>query len=259
MDNAIAANSNSFHSYSGGDAFAGIAAAGYRHVELCNVPGWTEHVSFDRPLDLLGYDLTPVSLGAHSDLTTRAGLEHGLRAVRWAADNGIPIVITAIGGHASIDEDEAAFLANIDELADAAESEGVTLTLEIHGALMASGARTLPLLERIGRESVKVNYDTGNVWHYGGVRAEDDLPLVVEHVAHVHLKDVRGAPGEWDFPALGEGSVDFARILEILRGANYEGPLSVEVEFQGEPWPPLGDVTDAMRSSRGHLLGLTTS
>ncbi|MDX6503364.1 MAG: hypothetical protein QOE29_489 [Gaiellaceae bacterium] len=256
VDNVLAANSNSFHSYSGNEAFAGIAAAGYRHVELLAVPGWTEHVSLDRPLDLLGYDLTPVSLSAHSDLTTRAGLEHGLRAVRWAAENGIPIVNTAIGGHSSIDEDESAFLANIGALADVAETAGVTLTLEIHGDLMASGARTLPLLERIGRDSVKVNYDTGNVWHYAGVRAEDDLPLIVDHVAHVHLKDVRGAVGEWDFPALGEGTVDFARILEILRAASYSGPLSVEIEFQGEPWPPLAEVTGALRRSREHVEAL---
>jgi L-ribulose-5-phosphate 3-epimerase len=256
VDNVLAANSNSFHSYGADEAFAGIVAAGYTHVELLAVPGWTEHVSFDRPLDLLGYDLTPVSLSAHSDLTTREGLEHGLRAVAWAAENGIPIVNTAVGGHASVDESEAAFLANIGPLADAAEAAGVTLTLEIHGDLMGSGARTLGLLERIGRDSVKVNYDTGNVWHYTGERAEDDLPLIVDRLAHVHLKDTRGGVGVWDFPALGEGDVDFRRILQILRDAGYEGPLSVEIEFQGEPWPPLAEVTDAMRRSREHLLGL---
>jgi sugar phosphate isomerase/epimerase len=121
---------------------------------------------------------------------------------------------------------------------------------------MASGARTLPLLERIGRDSVKVNYDTGNVWHYAGVRAEDDLPLIVAHVAHVHLKDVRGGVGVWDFPPLGEGTVDFGRILAILRDAGYTGPLSVELEFQGEPWPPLDEVTDALRRSREYLATL---
>jgi sugar phosphate isomerase/epimerase len=254
VDSVLAANANSYHSYSAAEAYAGIAAAGYRHVELLAVPGWTEHVTFDRPLDLLGFDLTPVSLSAHSDLT--AGLEHALRAVAWAAENGIPIVNTAIGGHAGKEEDEAGFLAAIGPLADAAEAADVTLTLEIHGDLMASGARTVSLLERIGRNSVKVNYDTGNVWHYAGVRAEDDLPLIVDRLAHVHLKDTRGGVGVWDFPPLGEGDVDFAAILAILRDAGYTGPLSVELEFQGEPWPPLAEVTDAMRRSREHLLAL---
>jgi L-ribulose-5-phosphate 3-epimerase len=254
VESRLAANANSFHSYSFEEALAGIEAAGFDRVELCAVPGWTEHVDISRPLDLHGHALEPVSLSAHSDLTTRDGLEHGLRAVAWAAENGVPIVNTAIGGHASVEEDEDAFLRQIDALAAAAEDAGVTLTLEIHGELMATGARTLPLLERIGRDSVRVNYDTGNVWFYGATRAADDLPAIVERVAHVHLKDVRGAPGTWDFPALGEGDVDFGRVLEIVREADYAGPLSVELEFQGEPWPPLADVVEALRRSREHLL-----
>ena len=45
-------------------------------------------------------------------------------------------------------------------------------------------------------------------------------------------------------------------MLQILREAGYRGPYSVELEFQGEPWPPLAGVTDAMRRSREHLNGL---
>jgi L-ribulose-5-phosphate 3-epimerase len=256
VEGQLAANANSFHSYSFEEALAGIEAAGFDRVELCAVPGWTEHVDLDRPLDLHGHALAPVSLSAHSDLTTRDGLEHGLRAVRWAADNGVPIVNTAIGGHASVEEDEDAFLRQFDTLAAAAEDNDVTLTLEIHGALMASGARTAPLLERIGRASLRVNYDTGNAWYYGAVRAADDLPAIVERVAHVHLKDVRGAPGTWDFPALGEGDVDFGRVLDVLRTAGYAGPLSVELEFQGEAWPPLDVFVTSLGRSRAHLLAL---
>ena len=52
--------------------------------------------------------------------------------------------------------------------------------------------------------------------------------------------------GQLGLPGCGDGVVDFARVLEILRDAGYEGPVSVEIEFQGEPWPPLDDVTAAM-------------
>src|SRR3712207_9492239 len=62
------------------------------------------------------YGLTAVSLSGHSDLTTREGLEHGIRAVRWAAEFGLRILNTAIGGHASQEENEQAFLDNIGEL-----------------------------------------------------------------------------------------------------------------------------------------------
>ena len=100
---------------------------------------------------------------------------------------------------------------------------------------MASGRVSIPLIQEIGRDNVKINYDTANCVFYGGVRAVDDLRPVVPYLAHVHLKDTRGGKGVWDFPAVGEGHVDFARVLNILEEEGYRGPLSVEIEFQGEP------------------------
>jgi L-ribulose-5-phosphate 3-epimerase len=223
------------------------------------VPGATEHVDVHGdPAEVRArlehHGLEAVSISGHSDLTTREGLDHGLAVVAWAERVGLPVVNTAIGGHAHVEESEQAFLANIGPLADAAQAAGVVVALEIHGDLMASGERSRPLLDRIGHPAVKVNYDTANVEYYAGVRAEADLPAIADRVAHVHLKDTRGGKGVWDFPAIGEGHVDFGRVLEILRGAGFEGPLSVEVEFKGgEPWPPLEACTAAMRASRQAL------
>ena len=225
----LAGHTNSYHTYGLDEALAGIAAAGFRGVELSAVPGWTQHLDLSGTEEirrtLARHGLTAVSLSAHSDLTTREGLQHGVKAVRWAAD--------------------------------AAEAARVIVALEIHGDIMATGEKTLALLRKIGRPNViKVNYDTGNVEYYGGVRAVDDLPKIAPYVAHVHLKDTMGGRGVWDFPALGSGTVDFARVLEILRRADYTGPYSVELEFQGEPWPSLAEVTAAMRRSYAHLRSL---
>ena len=103
MANPLAGHTNSYHSYGHDEALQGIAEAGYRYVELSAVPGWTEHVDLDAPPDTVrrkldGYGLEAVSLSGHSDLTTDEGLEHGIKAVRWAAAYGIPIVNTAVGG-----------------------------------------------------------------------------------------------------------------------------------------------------------------
>ena len=87
MADPLAGHTNSYHSYSFEEALAGIAEAGYKGVELSAVPGWTDHVDLDAPGDevrarLENYGLTAISLSGHSDLTTKDGLEHGVRAVR---------------------------------------------------------------------------------------------------------------------------------------------------------------------------------
>src|SRR6202795_1625133 len=122
----LAGHTNSYHTYGFDEALAGIAAAGYKGVELSAVPGWTEHVSVDDDPaavrgKLDGYGLTAVSLSGHSALTTR---------------DGLAVMNTAGGGHQSADENESAFLENINELADAAEAAGVVVALEIHGDIM---------------------------------------------------------------------------------------------------------------------------
>ena len=90
MPNPLAGHTNTYHSYGFDEALAGIAGAGFSYVELSAVPGWTEHVDVDGDPEevrsrVAGYGLQAVSLSGHSDLTTRDGLEHGIKAVRWAA------------------------------------------------------------------------------------------------------------------------------------------------------------------------------
>src|SRR5437773_6359418 len=121
LKNRLGGHTNSYHSYSLDEALEGIAAAGYRYVELSAVRGWTEHVPLDanakalgkiqRTLNTLG--LIPVSLSGHSDLTTKEGVDVGKKAIDLCERMGIDIMNTAIGGHSSENEDEAAFMGNI--------------------------------------------------------------------------------------------------------------------------------------------------
>ena len=191
-------------------------------------------------------------LSAHSDLTTPEGVEYGIKAVRWCHDNGIPVMGTAIGGHASQEEDESGFLAGIGRLAAAADEAGVDVALEIHGDIMATGALTVPLLEKISHPRIRVAYDTANCEFYGDTKAVDDLAVVLPYLSNVHLKDKRGGKGVWDFPEPGAGHVDFAGILAILRDGGYEGPASVEIEFDGT-WPDLEGIDSVVAKGREHL------
>ncbi|MCC6905940.1 MAG: sugar phosphate isomerase/epimerase [Anaerolineae bacterium] len=267
LRNRLAGNTNSYHSYPLEAALEGIAAAGYRFVELSAVRGWTEHVPLDvdaralgriqRMLNRLG--LIAVSLSGHSDLTTPDGLELGMVALDLCERLGIDIMNTAIGGHASQQEDEAAFLANISRLADRAAEQDILIGIEIHGEITNSARNAIPVIEQINRPNVRLNYDTANVEFYAGISAVDDLALGIPYMVHGHLKDHIGGLRDWNFPAIGEGQIDFARLLGLLEQGGYTGPLSVEIEFSGEPWPSLAEINRSMKSSYQHLASLGLS
>jgi sugar phosphate isomerase/epimerase len=256
-NNRLGGHTNSYHTYSLDEALEGIAAAGFKFVELSAVKGWTEHIPLDADAKTLGrvqrqlhrLGLIPISLSGHSDLTTKAGLEDGKKALDLCERLGIDIMNTAIGGHYSEHEDEAGFMGNIHELADYAAARDILIGIEIHGEITNTGQNAVAVLQQIGRPNVRVNYDTANVEFYGGVSAVADLPHCLEMLIHCHLKD-KGAEGRvWNFPAVGAGHVDFAGVLAILEQGGYSGPFSVEIEFQGEPWPALAEVNAAMKQS----------
>ncbi len=266
MVDRLAASTNSYHSYSLEEALEGISRAGFTSVELTSVPGWTEHVLRDgddaeveRVKGLLEtYGLTAVSFSGHSDLVTDEGVAQFRKALGLARKLGISKVTTSTGGHdassaGTLEEQRAAFLERIGPLADEAASQGIDICLETHGGLLATGEMSKALVQDIGRPNVGINYDPGNVIFYGDTRPEEDLPKSADTVTHMHVKDQIGGAGVWNVPQVGTGDVDFPALFEILDAAGFDGPCSIELEFQGEPWPPLEEVNRAMAESYKHI------
>ena len=262
MPDRLAASTNSYHTYSLDDALAGIAAAGFKSVELTSVPGWSEHVRRDSSVEaiayvkdaLKNYGLDAISLSGHSDLVSDAGAVEFRKALTIANKLGISYVTTSTGGHdassaGELDEQRDRFLERVGGLADEAAALGITICLETHGGLLATGAQATELVERIGKPNVGINYDPGNVVFYGGVRPEDDIAAAAQVIKHMHCKDKIGGKGVWNFPTTGTGEVDFQPIFAALDAVGFNGPVSVEVEFSGEPWPSLEDVNGAMAES----------
>jgi sugar phosphate isomerase/epimerase len=264
MPNRLAATTTSYAPYCLEEALAGIAEAGYRHVELTAIRGVIEHVPLNPDARTLGrilrllnrYSLTPIALSAHSNLTIAKGVKDAFLAIDLCARMGIDIMNTAVGGPGDAKEDETAFLKNIGKLADYAAERDITITLEIHGELTATGRKAGRLMRKVNRPNVRINYDTANCEYFGNVKAEDDLPNALPWLGLSHLKDKIGGGRVWNFPRLGKGHVDFKWILGLLRRGGFTGPCSVEVEFQGQPWPALADVNRAMKESRQHLQSL---
>jgi sugar phosphate isomerase/epimerase len=60
----------------------------------------------------------------------------------------------------------------------------------------------------------------------------------------------------WNFPALGEGWLDFAKLLSMFAESGYVGAFTVEIEGQQGITPQLERVNEAMRQSRECLAEL---
>jgi L-ribulose-5-phosphate 3-epimerase len=266
MPDRLAVSTNTYHPYTFDEALKGIAAAGYTSVELSSVPGWTEHVArdaSDSDLDAIRQQvreagLDPISLSGHSDLASDEGIAAFRRSIHIARQLNIPYLTTSTGGHddsssGSVTDQRREFLNRFGPLADEAAEAGINICIETHGGLSATGKLAAELVQAIDKPNVGINYDTANVIFYGNTRPEEDIKAALPYITHMHLKDKAGGDQEWNFPAIGSGNIDFTTIFDLLKEADFHGPISIELEFQGEPWPPLEEVNRAVAESHAFI------
>lgn len=263
MLHQLAINSNTYHGFSLEEAVKGASRAGFKQIELAAVKDHTAHVLpemltkeiNDVKALLRQYGMKCIGLGAHSNVMREEGVENLLDSIDLAVEFDCSYVITATGdahGDKDVIEDESALMNNLIPIIDKCEKYNKTLVLETHGNNYATGV-SLKKLAKSLKDRVKINYDTGNVIFYGNQLPYDDLNESADYVEFIHLKDKRGAYNEWDFPAIGDGDLDFSRIFETLKNANYQGPISVEVEFTPAGPKDLYEVNKSVQRSFNYL------
>lgn len=251
-DKQLACGTTAYRLFSLDRALQGIASAGLRNVELgsiTSIPGYCEHVMpehmDDRDIRLLqeklgDHGLTAVSIGAHSNIVTLEGVEAVKRRIDLAAMIGASIVNTGTG-RTNDEEAIGLFFKNIVDLGHYASEKGVIIALEPTKPFMCGADDAREALARINLDSVRINYDTANVIWVAGLRPEEDIKGIAEYVAHVHLKDKVGGKGVLNFRPLGEGEIDFAKVIAALDGVNYRGPYSIEIELENLDTPEKVD------------------
>lgn len=148
-------------------------------------------------------------------------------------------------------ENENLLAENLKPVIEACEARGVTLAIETHGNNFATGTSLKKLAELL--HHCKINYDTANVIFYGDVMPYDDLEASIDHVGFIHLKDKLGPNNEWNFPAIGDGILDFKRIFNILKKGEFLGPISVEIEFTPAGPASLEEVDESVKRSFEYL------
>lgn len=249
-------------------ALEGIARAGFAAVEIGCVCGYCEHIKPEemsqadaRALGKLvqGFGLSIASIAGHIDLQfplvgkgPEAAAE-GYRRLRaridLAGELGVPIVNTGLGV-AVPGESLDPLYQELQGLLDYAAGRGVKIGLESHAGLTETAQVSLDFCRKFGSHpSLGINHDAGNVRFYTGFDPVADLAAVADQIGpyliHVHIKDHRGGKGDWDFPPLGEGSVDLAALAALYRRIGFAGPFSLEIEFKGpDSSDPSAEIID---------------
>ncbi|MCK4340229.1 MAG: sugar phosphate isomerase/epimerase [Phycisphaerae bacterium] len=121
----------------------------------------------------------------------------------------------------------------LSDLRHEAEARAVTLALEnVWNRFLLSPLEAADLIDRINSPYVGFYLDTGNVLAHG--YPEDWIATLGGRIARVHAKDYDvNKPGPADFCVLGEGSVNWPAVVNGLRAAGYDGPLTYK--GPGEP------------------------
>lgn len=132
------------------------------------------------------------------------------------------------------DSEYPALVTAVRQLATFSKSLGINILFET-GA--ESPVVLLRLIEEVGTGNLYVNLDTGNALMYGYANPVDALYTYGKYVRNIHGKD--GVPPTEPYSlgrekALGEGEVDFVKIVKRLKELEYDRFITIEREISGD-------------------------
>lgn len=182
-----------------------------------------------RRVFLAGLEISGTPVGNNFCLPPGPKLDEQLALVRTWVDHCVKLGSPAIrifAGKAVKDRPRHEVFANtvsaMKEASSYAASKGVFLAIENHGFLTETADDLLKLLEAVDNDWLGINLDTGNF--HGEPYA--NIARAAPYAVTCQIKTKVRKPGGQG----GRESADYARIVNILREADYRGYLTLEYE-----------------------------
>jgi Sugar phosphate isomerases/epimerases len=230
-------------------AFATIAEAGFHSVELAYNQGYVGGLSpelfsarhADRILALLEkHRLTTHTLGATMNLAADDAIADFSQRIRFAEMIGARRLTVCLGRRA----DRELIIERLKVLADVALAHQCVICIENGGDpgfdLFALAEDGFAILEAVNSPALAFNIDAGNMVSLcPQVDAIAQALAMMPAAAHCHIKDVSVRQGEFFFPAIGEGDLNYPPLLDAL--AEQGIPCSFEIPLRmhrrGDSYP----------------------
>jgi sugar phosphate isomerase/epimerase len=171
----------------------------------------------------IGPSLTPAAFDIQIEAASDADFEKQLRALCRLARMSAVSVLTIPAGPIGVGIDQE--VKRLTRLVHLVETEGIILTVATRIATvteMPEGA--LELCERV--PGLGLTLDPS---HYvAGPNQGEPYDELFPYVRHVHLRDTGRAPGQFQV-RVGQGEVEYGRIIAQLERCNYDRLLSVDI------------------------------
>lgn len=129
----------------------------------------------------------------------------------------------------------------LEECGDYAGSKGIFLGLENHGGIVAEPADLLEIVQAVKSPWVGINLDTGN-FHTDDPYA--DLAKCAPYAVNVQFKSQILRRGQKE-----KEPADLARVVKLLRDANYQGYFVLEYEAPEDPWEAVPELLKQMKAA----------
>jgi sugar phosphate isomerase/epimerase len=229
------------------------AQMGFRYVEpmvhngreLLSEAGYFHSFSLDddpfEMKDVLDrHGVKPSGLSSHCPLMRpEISVPYLQKAIRFAAAIGAPVVNTDEGIRplwVSLEDAFHVMKYTLTTILQTAERYGVYVGIEPHQSISRTTEGLLRIATLVKSPRLRVNYDTGNAYlagedPYAGLKAVQHL-LVHVHAKDIAIKQAEAEKGKVTGTAVGcacgDGVIDWAKVIAILRQSGYDGVLSVE-------------------------------
>jgi sugar phosphate isomerase/epimerase len=229
------------------------AQMGFRYVEpmvhngreLLSEAGYFHSFSLDddpfEMKDVLDrHGVSPSGLSSHCPLMRpEISVPYLQKAIRFAAAIGAPVVNTDEGIRppwVSLEDAFHVMKYTLTTILQTAERYGVYVGIEPHQSISRTTEGLLRIATLVKSPRLRVNYDTGNAYlagedPYVGLKAVQHL-LVHAHAKDIAIKQAEAEKGKVTGTAVGcacgDGVIDWAKVIAILRQGGYDGVLSVE-------------------------------
>lgn len=178
----------------------------------------------------------PVTLG----LLPAAYRRKRVRELKAGADFAEKLGVKQIATHVGFipenphDPDFPGMMDAIREVAEYCASKGMRFLFETG---QETPTTLLRAFEVVGTGNLGINLDTANPIMYGKANPVDMLEVLKDYVFDVHIKDGCWPTDGWNLgeeTPIGEGKVDFPKIIRMLKEIGYDGALTIEREITGE-------------------------